>query len=387
MCAACLADGVCDGSNCDVGCNCVCCCAADGHEFNTNDCTAACGRCGIAGQATHTPGAPATCTTNQICTVCSFELAPALGHTPGAAATCTTNQICTVCSVQLEPALGHTPGAAATCTTNQICTVCSVQLAPALGHTPGAAATCTVPQTCTACSIELAPALGHNYGPNPDCNVTPCVNGCGTKYPCNHEVNINGGTATPPNGAEGQKVKLTPDDKPGYEFRHWLVLPNTPENQAAITFENGYYWYTILGDGFEIVAIYWEIYPVIQGQNGTWKQGTEAGYTIKVDKGTMAEFVSVKVNGNLLTKDVDYTLAPGSTYVTFTETYLSSLAKGKYNIVVEFEEGLARTTLTIASAGFLDISMDLLLLIIAAITIVTMILVGYAVKNRKKEEQ
>ncbi|MDO4381193.1 MAG: hypothetical protein Q4D20_10010, partial [Clostridia bacterium] len=30
-----------------------------------------------------------------------------LGHTPGAEATCTTNQICTVCKAELHPALGH----------------------------------------------------------------------------------------------------------------------------------------------------------------------------------------------------------------------------------------------------------------------------------------
>ena len=36
--------------------------------------------------------------------------------------------------VKANTAKGHTPGAAATCTTNQTCTVCNVELAPALGH-------------------------------------------------------------------------------------------------------------------------------------------------------------------------------------------------------------------------------------------------------------
>ena len=85
----------------------------------------------------------------------------AKGHTPGAAATCTTNQTCTVCNVELAPAKGHTPGAEATCTTAQTCTVCNAELAPAKGHTPGAEATCTTNQTCTVCNVELAPALGH----------------------------------------------------------------------------------------------------------------------------------------------------------------------------------------------------------------------------------
>ena len=123
----------------------------------------------------HTPGAEATCTTNQICTHCFAELVPAKGHKPGAAATCTTNQICTVCSVELKPALGHKSvtdkAVAPTCTATGLtegahCSVCSEVLkkqdvVPALGHKPGAAATCTTNQTCTVCKVELAPALGH----------------------------------------------------------------------------------------------------------------------------------------------------------------------------------------------------------------------------------
>ena len=89
------------------------------------------------------------------------ETIDALGHTPGAEATCTTNQTCTVCGTELTAAKGHTPGAEATCTTNQTCTVCGIELTAAKGHTPGAEATCTAAQTCTVCGTELAAALGH----------------------------------------------------------------------------------------------------------------------------------------------------------------------------------------------------------------------------------
>jgi hypothetical protein len=107
-----------------------------------------------------------------------IETAPALGHTPGAEATCTTAQICTVCSAEVVPAKGHTPGAEATCTTAQVCTVCSVELAPAKGHTPetlaAKAATCTEDgltegSKCTTCNAVLTEqtkiaATGHTYG-------------------------------------------------------------------------------------------------------------------------------------------------------------------------------------------------------------------------------
>ncbi len=58
---------------------------------------------------------------------------------------------------------GHTEGAAATCTEDQICTVCFEVLAEAEGHTEGAAATCTEAQICTVCETVLADALGHEW--------------------------------------------------------------------------------------------------------------------------------------------------------------------------------------------------------------------------------
>ena len=123
----------------------------------------------------HKPGAEATCTTAQICTVCNTELAAALGHTEvndaAVAPTCTETGLtegkhCSVCSTVLVKqdvveALGHKPGAEATCTTAQSCTVCNTELVAALGHKPGAEATCTTAQSCTVCNTELVAALGH----------------------------------------------------------------------------------------------------------------------------------------------------------------------------------------------------------------------------------
>lgn len=132
-----------------------------------------CSDCGAATESRpiekipHTPGAEATCTTNQICTVCKTELTAAKGHTPGADATCTTNQICTVCK-EILVAAGHTPGPKATCTSDQICTVCKTVLVAATGeHTPNRKApSCTEDQICTVCKAVIASATGHT--PNRD---------------------------------------------------------------------------------------------------------------------------------------------------------------------------------------------------------------------------
>lgn len=114
----------------------------------------------------------ATCTTSgskgYVCRNCGttkdMTTIPAKGHTPGAAATCTTPQVCTVCGAAIASAKGHTPGAAATCTTPQVCMVCGKEIVPAKGHVPGGEATCTNPQKCLVCGEVIVPAKGHKEG-------------------------------------------------------------------------------------------------------------------------------------------------------------------------------------------------------------------------------
>ena len=88
------------------------------------------------------------------------------------AATCTTSgskgYVCRNCGTTKDmttiPAKGHTPGAAATCTTPQVCTVCGEVIVPAKGHVPGDEATCTNPQKCLVCGEVIVPAKGHTEG-------------------------------------------------------------------------------------------------------------------------------------------------------------------------------------------------------------------------------
>ncbi len=167
----------------------------------------------------HTPGAAATCTTAQICTVCRETVVDALGHTfgettPAKAVTCLEDgnnayKQCTTCQKYFAgsaannsidskddiaafviKASGHKFGTttatkAATCTEDgndayKQCTVCSKYFADsaattstdgksdnssfiigALGH-DWAAATCTQPQTCRRCDTKTGEQLGHS---------------------------------------------------------------------------------------------------------------------------------------------------------------------------------------------------------------------------------
>ncbi len=181
----------------------------------------------------HTPGAAATCTAPQDCTVCAAKLADALGHDHKATVTTpptcaepgTTTHTCTRCAdaytTDIAP-LGHTPGAEATCTAPQICTVCQAVLAAKTGHTyntsvvsptcvaggytihtcvdceaayvdahtdpnghtPGRAATCTTPQFCTACDALLVERTGHELT---ETVVPPtCTESGYTRHTCSH---------------------------------------------------------------------------------------------------------------------------------------------------------------------------------------------------------
>ena len=135
------------------------------HQYD-NDCDDTCDDCGYV-RSLDNAGNPLhfydyAC--SEVCPNCGLarEAAP---HTPGAEATCTEEEKCTVCQKVLEEAKGHTPGAEANCGHDQTCTVCGTVLVEANGeHTPGAEATCTEPQKCTVCGAELKAANGHSAG-------------------------------------------------------------------------------------------------------------------------------------------------------------------------------------------------------------------------------
>ena len=153
------------------------------------------------------PAVPATCTQDGLtegskCSLCGKvfveqTVVPAKGHTPGPEATCTQDQVCTVCGEVLVEKKGHTAGEAvqenvkpATCTEGGsyeeviLCTVCGEELSRtpvtvgATGHMPetvaGRQPTCTDTGLtdgvkCSACGTLLEeqtslPALGHTFG-------------------------------------------------------------------------------------------------------------------------------------------------------------------------------------------------------------------------------
>ncbi len=135
----------------------------------------------------HTPGAAATCTDPQTCTVCGATITAALGHKyteeVTTAPTCTEKGVktftCSGCGdtyTEEIPALGHTEvidaAKAPTCTATGLtegkhCSVCrTVTVAQtevaAKGHS-WADATCTAPKICSVCGATEGDALDHSF--------------------------------------------------------------------------------------------------------------------------------------------------------------------------------------------------------------------------------
>lgn len=93
-----------------------------------------------------------------------------------------------------------------------------------------------------------------------------------------------------------------------------------------------------------------ESYDIIEAETSasyTLGSGTVAVIAIDAD---IDDFVSVAVDGTVITQNEDYTVSEGSTIITFTEEYLESLEAGTYDVVVTFISGTATGTLTILSA-------------------------------------
>lgn len=258
--------------------------------YTTHTCT----RCGDVKTDTpsdalgHTDGPLATCTEDQLCTVCGTvltprldhsytetvtktptcteagvkafdcircdhgytEILPPIPHTEGEAATCTTPQVCTVCHTVLSPASGHdyrTTVVAPSCTeqghTAHTCIRCDHTyldaFTPAVGHTDGPAATCTTPQFCTVCYAVLADKLGHDYR---DAVIAPtCIELGHTKHTCSRCEHVYLDTFTLPVGhTKGSAATCTApqlctvcdtvvSDKLGHDYRNTVISPTCTE--------------------------------------------------------------------------------------------------------------------------------------------------------------
>ena len=216
----------------------------------------------------------ATCTTPKTC-ACGETEGEALGHKPGAAATCTADQTCTVCKAVLNKATGHTEetlaAKAPTCTATGLtagkkCTVCGTttvaqKVVPANGHTEetlaAVAPTCTGTgltegKKCTVCGTDtvvqtVVPANGHK-DENEDYECDVCETDLCTDH-TEETVPAVAPTCTGTGLTEGKKCSICGDIIVAQE----IVAANGHSYSATVTAPTctaaGYTTYTCSGCG------------------------------------------------------------------------------------------------------------------------------------------
>ncbi|MGI6257161.1 MAG: leucine-rich repeat protein [Anaerovoracaceae bacterium] len=89
--------------------------------------------------------------------------------------------------------------------------------------------------------------------------------------------------------------------------------------------------------------------PVMtSGDGSTWVKGSGKNLSFTSD-GEFRAFEEVSVDGKVLTKDVDYTVAEGSTIVNLKSEYLEKLTLGKHTIGIKSVNGTATGNFTVVA--------------------------------------
>ena len=335
--------------------------------------------------AAHTPGAPATETTPQTCTICGYVIKAALGHTHNfnqkntsetylkSAATCTKKAVyyysCT-CGEKGAETFESGDLAAHSYKTEwskdstkhwHECSVCGNKKDEA-AHTPGAAATETTPQTCTTCGYVIKEAIGHVHSyteKNTDAKYLKSAATCTAKavyyYSCSCGEK---GTATFESGetlAHTWETKWANNDS-----KHWheCTVCKTKGDEADHAFE----WKIdkeatvteagakheeckVCGYKKTAIAIDKLAPSIIDGRNAKWNKGGESNLTFKSDA-AFSDFVEVLVDGKTITAE-NYEKREGSIIIELKASYLETLAEGEHTLTIRSASGDATTKFTV----------------------------------------
>ena len=335
--------------------------------------------------AAHTPGAPATETTPQTCTICGYVIKAALGHTHNfnqkntsetylkSAATCTKKAVyyysCT-CGEKGAETFESGDLAAHNYKTEwskdstkhwHECSVCGNKKDEA-AHTPGAAATETTPQTCTTCGYVIKEAIGHVHSyteKNTDAKYLKSAATCTAKavyyYSCSCGEK---GTETFESGetlAHSWETKWANNDSKhwhectvcktkGDEADHafeWKIDKEATVTEAGVKHEEC----KVCGYKKTAIGIDKLAPSIIDGRNAKWNKGGENNLTFKSDA-AFSDFVEVLVDGKTITAE-NYEKREGSIIIELKASYLETLAEGEHTLTIRSASGDATTKFTV----------------------------------------
>ena len=122
------------------------------------------------------------------------------------------------------------------------------------------------------------------------------------------------------------------------------------------------------------------VYKVVEGD----KQVVNTSKTNKIEfkvNADIEKFVNVYINNKVVDK-TNYKLTKGSTIITFNEAYIKTLKNGQYNVMVEFNDGIATTSFVVNNAEIDNPHTGANI----SLTVVALGVVGYLIiKSRKRK--
>ena len=341
-------------------------------------------------EAAHTPGAEATETTAQVCTVCGYVIKAPLGHThrptivKRVEPTCekagniehykcscgklyydaaATKEITNAAKIILS-ATGHTRGG--DWKSSEIyhwheCTVCGERMDTAF-HRAGAEATETTPQTCAVCGYVIKEALGHTHSfteKNTDAKYLKSAATCSASaeyyYSCSCGEK---GTETFKSGEKLAHNFKTEWSSNGEKHWHECSLCGEKKEESSHSFEwkidkaatateagSKHEECTVCGYKKTAIAIDKLAPSIIDGRNAKWNKGGENNMTFKSDA-AFSDFVEVLVDGKTITAE-NYEKREGSIIIELKASYLETLAEGEHTLTIRSASGGATTKFTV----------------------------------------
>ena len=341
-------------------------------------------------EAAHIPGAEATETTAQTCTVCGYVIKAPLGHTHRPTIvrrvepTCekagniehykcscgklyydaaATKEITNAAKIILS-ATGHTRGG--DWKSSEIyhwheCAVCGERMDTAF-HRAGAEATETTPQTCAVCGYVIKEALGHTHSfteKNTDAKYLKSAATCSASaeyyYSCSCGEK---GTETFKSGEKLAHNFKTEWSSNGEKHWHECSLCGEKNKESSHRFEwktdkaatateagSKHEECTVCGYKKTAIAIDKLAPSIIDGRNAKWNKGGENNLTFKSDA-VFSDFVEVLVDGKTITAE-NYEKREGSIIIELKASYLETLAEGEHTLTIRSASGDATTKFTV----------------------------------------
>ena len=321
-------------------------------------------------------GGKATCTSQAICEVCGEAYGELADHTYGTAWKSDAKghwHVCTVCGAKADEA-AHKPGAAATETKPQTCTICGYVIKAATGHTHKftekktdskylkSAATCTAKAvyyySCTCgekgtATFESGALVAHNYE---------------TKWTSNADKHWHACSVC------GDKK-----DEAAHNFE-WKIDKEATVNEAGEKHEEC----TVCGYKNASVAIdkIAQTTPtIVDGKDATWNPDSNEGLVFR-STASISEFVEVLMDGKVVAPE-NYDVREGSIIVELKPEYLATLPAGAHTLTIRATSGDASTSLTVEEVAQSS-NTAVVVIVIVAVLVVAGAAVAFVFIRKKK---